>query len=57
MRTYIFTKYERTLIKRLLAGERDDPIWKLLHRIRTFQELRGDVRLYLEASEAATTKK
>jgi hypothetical protein len=57
MRTYIFTDYERTLIKRMLAGERDDAIWKLMHRIRTFDELRADVSLFREAAEAAATKK
>lgn len=53
MRTYIFTSVERELIKRLLAGERDDAVWKLLYRIRTFEDLRNDVALYLEASKAA----
>jgi len=57
MRTYIFTSVERQLIKRLLAGERDDAVWKLLYRIRTFEDLRNDVALYLEASKAAAAKK
>ena len=51
MRTYIFTPYERQLIRRMLSGERDDPIWKLIHRIRKFDTLRNDVSLYMKASE------
>jgi hypothetical protein len=57
MRTYIFTEHERKLIERLLAGERDDPVWKLTHRLRTFETLRSDVQLYLKASKAASAKK
>ena len=57
MRTYIFTPVERELIKRLVAGERNDAIWNLLYRIRTFEDLRSDVTLYLEASKATAAKK
>jgi len=57
MRSYIFTPLERKQIKRLLVGERDDAIWKLIHRIRTFNDLRTDVDLYLKASKAALAKK
>jgi hypothetical protein len=57
MRTYIFTALERKQIRRLLAGERDDAIWKLAHRIRKFDDLKADVMLYLEASKAILAEK
>jgi len=57
MRSYIFTPLERKLVKRLLAGERDDNIWKLIHRFRRFNDLRSDVALYMKASKAVSTKK
>ena len=57
MRSYIFTPLERTLVKRLLAGERNDAIWKLTHRIRKFKDLRADVELYLKASETVLAEK
>jgi len=57
MRSYIFTPLERKLVKRLLAGERDDNIWKLIHRFRKFADLRSDVALYVEASKAVLAKK
>lgn len=56
MRSYIFTPLERKLVKRLLAGERDDNIWKLIHRLRKFADLRSDVALYVEASKAVLAK-
>jgi hypothetical protein len=57
MRTYIFTPLERKIVKRLLNGESDDAISKISHRIRTFNELREDVGLYMEASKAISAKK
>jgi len=50
MRSYIFTKYERELVKQTLEGKpvKGVAISKLKYRIKTFNRLREDVYLYLK---------
>ena len=51
MRAYIFTEHERDVIQRFLRGEKPPALRKIKHRILHFEELRGDVELYLKLRE------
>jgi hypothetical protein len=58
MRSYIFTKREREIIRSFLDGtvERDDPLLMvILSRIKGFTDLRSDVDLYVRLREAVST--
>ncbi|MEM3577400.1 MAG: hypothetical protein QXX51_02980 [Candidatus Bathyarchaeia archaeon] len=58
MRSYIFTKKERTVIKNFLnkTAPRDDPLLMvILSRIKTFKDLASDIELYLALRKAIST--
>jgi hypothetical protein len=58
MRSYIFTPKEREFIngffeERVKIGE--EIMRQIVHRLRTFENLAGDVELYLRLREAIAT--
>lgn len=58
MRTYIFTAKEREVINGFLEGKvkiGEDIMRQVVHRLRTFDDLRRDVDLYVRLREAITT--
>jgi hypothetical protein len=57
MRSYIFTKAERAIVKTFLNGgiERTDArVQVILSRLKAFIDLAGDVDLYLRLRETIT---
>ena len=53
MRSYIFTARERIILKKWLdGGARADGLDMILHRIRSFQNLERDIKLYLKVKES-----
>ena len=60
MRTYIFTKLERSILDGWLKGEidwHDIRLRKILSRIRLFKDLSSDVELYLAVRSRLTESK
>jgi hypothetical protein len=58
MRTYIFTKRERKVVKVFLDGKiriSDPALWQIRSRIKTFGTLSLDVDAYIRLREAETT--
>jgi len=58
LRSYIFTDRERRIVKAFLAGEKVDrlDIGRIMHRVRSFKGLPGDVDLYLALRRLAESK-
>jgi hypothetical protein len=57
MRGYIFTKKERQIINAFFAGRvgiGDDIMRQIVHRLRTFKDLKGDIELYARLREAVS---
>jgi hypothetical protein len=57
MRSYIFTKKERQIINAFYAGKvviGDDIMRQVVHRLRTFKDLKRDVELYARLTEAVS---
>jgi hypothetical protein len=58
MRSYIFTPKEREVINGFFEGDieiGDDIMRQIVYRMRTFENLAGDVQLYLRLREAIST--
>jgi hypothetical protein len=58
MRSYIFTPKEREFIHGFLEGRvriGEEIMRQIVHRLRTFDDLAGDVELYLRLREAVAT--
>ena len=58
MRSYIFTPKEREVINGFFEGDielGDDIMRQIVYRMRIFEDLAGDVELYLRLREAITT--
>ena len=59
MRSYIFTKKERALIRRILNKQvslRNKTFRVIVFRIRHFKELAGDVELYVRLRRLAESE-
>ena len=58
MRSYIFTSKERKVIKGFFEGKvkiGDDVLRQVVYRLRRFEDLADDVKLYLRLRKAITT--
>jgi hypothetical protein len=58
MRTYIFTKREREIIRSFIEGRltlKDDAVQVIRSRIKSFSELSSDIELYSRFREAIST--
>jgi hypothetical protein len=58
MRTYIFTDFERQIIRRFLDGSvsrSDSNLMNILSRIRKFENLSSDVEFYVRLRKAVST--
>jgi len=59
MRSYVFTKAERTVVKRFLNHEvdrTDSRVQVILSRLKAFTDLAADIDLYVRLREAVATR-